>query len=423
MAEIFVARQWGDGGFERDVVIKRLHPHLAERRRLLEEFCREGQWMARIDHPGLPAIHDLRHEDGQWYCVMERLRGITLGAASRMEREMGRTMRWEVVFSVALQLCDILQSVHEQVDDAGRNVGLIHGDLGPENIFLGRDGRVRLIDFGICTDALQRRDLKGTDGGIRGTVGYIAPETIATIQTADRRADLHVVGVLLYELTTGERIHPGDGMAYVNAVLAGPPQAPSTRTEADYPPALEAVVLRCLQREPSKRFSDTRTLGAALANIAKTLDLRTGADVLAGYIRALAPAAEEAPSPQTVPPPFVVATEEVLEPEPVDESVLSAEEHDELLADLEMFSVPAPAPVASSDAPAPDAGLDELGRAPAFRSPRGRAASFDDATFDEPFHRSVPPPFDAPSQTQTRARRRLEGTDVDEFVIALNDDD
>jgi len=390
MAEIFIARQWGDGGFQREVVIKRMHPHLAERRRLLNEFCAEGRWMARIEHAGLPSIHDVRHEDGQWYCVMERLRGLTLGAARRHEREMGRSMPWDVVFSVAIQLCDALQAVHDLTDETNEPHGLIHGDLGPENVFLGRDGRVRLIDFGLATDTAGRQTLKGSDSGIRGTVGYIAPEMIAKPKDADHRADLYVVGVLLYELTTGKRMIEGDGMAYVNAVLAGPPPPPSGRTEREYPDAAEAVILRCLQREPKKRFSDMRKLRLALENLAKTQGLRIDHDVVATYANALEPESGEPLAPKTVPPPFVVATEEVLEPEPVDDSVLSAEEHDALLADLEMFSVTD----GSVEAP-----VD-----PAFEG-------FEDLE-----------PIEEPPQTQTR-KRHPDIPDAGEFAIAFNEDD
>lgn len=389
MAEIFIARQWGDGGFQREVVIKRMHPHLAERRRLLTEFCAEGRWMARIEHVGLPAIHDVRHEDGQWYCVMERLRGLTLGAARRHEREMGRTMRWEAIFSIAIQLCEALQAVHDVCDDDGENCGLIHGDLGPENVFLGRDGRVRLIDFGLATDTAGRQTLKGSDSGIRGTVGYIAPEMIAEVNQADRRADLYVVGVLLYELTTGQRMVEGDGMAYVNAVLAGPPPPPSSRTDREFPPAVEAVILRCLQRDPAKRFTDMRKLQLALENLAKTLNLRTGTDVIGTYANALQPESDEPISPQTVPPPFVVATEEVLEPEPIDDSILSAEEHGALVADLDLFSVS-------------DGGLD--------------APSFEDELEE------IDEVFEEPPQTQTR-RRHPGIPDEGDFVVAFNDDD
>jgi len=392
MAEIFIARQWGDGGFQREVVIKRMHPHLAERRRLLTEFCAEGRWMARIEHTGLPAIHDVRHEDGQWYCVMERLRGLTLGAARRHERELGRTMRWDVVFSIAIQLCETLHAVHELCDERGQNCGLIHGDLGPENVFLGRDGRVRLIDFGLATDTAGRQTLKGQDSGIRGTVGYIAPEMIAAVKEADRRADLYVVGVLLYELTTGQRMIEGDGMSYVNAILAGPPPPPSGRTEQEFPPAVEAVILRCLQREPTKRFSDMRKLRLALENLAKTLELRIGTDVIEAYATALQPASEEPVSPNTEPPPFVVETEAVLEPEPIDDSVLSEEEHGALVADLDLFSI-APGPA--------------------------EPAEFDDPTFDGLDDGEV---FPEPPQTQTR-RRHPGIPDEGEFVVAFNEDD
>lgn len=394
MAEIFIARQWGDGGFQREVVIKRMHPHLAEQRRRLSEFCAEGRWMARIEHAGLPAIHDVRHEDGQWYCVMERLRGLTLGAARRHEREMGRTMRWDVVFSVAIQLCETLHAVHDLCDEQGRHCGLIHGDLGPENIFLGRDGRVRLIDFGLATDTAARQTLEGSESGIRGTVGYIAPEMIAEARNADRRADLYVVGVLLYELTTGTRMIEGDGMAYVNAVLAGPPPPPSGRTDRDYPAAVEAVILRCLQRDPAKRFSDLRKLRLALENLAKTLDLRIGTDVVGTYASALQPESDEPIAPKTVPPPFVVHADEVLEPEPVDDSVLSAEEHDALVADLDLFSISPGA-----------ADVPEL----------------DDATF-EGFDDDDVDDFPEPPQTQTR-RRHPGIPDEGDFVVAFNDDD
>ena len=216
---------------------------------------------------------------------------------------------------------------------------------------------------------------------------------IADVKNADRRADLYVVGVLLYELTTGQRMIEGDGMAYVNAVLAGPPPPPSGRTEREFPAAVEAVILRCLQRDPAKRFSDTRKLQLALENLAKTMDLRIGTDVIGNYASALQPESDEPISVKTVPPPFVVATEEVLEPEPIDHSVLSDEEHGALVADLDLFSI-APGPME----PVRDETFEGL-------------ESLED---DEP--------FEEPPQTQTR-RRHPGIPDEGDFAVAFNDDE
>jgi hypothetical protein len=177
----------------------------------------------------------------------------------------------------------------------------------------------------------------------------------------------------------------------VNAVLAGPPPPPSGRTEQDYPAAVEAVILRCLQRDPAKRFTDMRKLRLALENLAKTQQLRIGHDVVAAYASALQPESEEPLAPKTVPPPFVVATEEVLEPEPVDDSILSAEEHGALVADLDLFSV-APGPA-------------------------GEAPELDDATFE-----GFEEPFQEPPHTQTR-KRHPDIPDEGEFAIAFSEDD
>ena len=343
MAEIFRARQWGDGGFSRDVVVKRLHPHLSEQHTVLRDFCHEAQCMADLAHPGLPAIHELRHDDGHWYIAMERLDGMSLGGAQRAEDSIGRSLRPELVFSVMAQLLDILRAVHELADASGEPMGLVHGDLAPENVFLCRDGRVRLIDFGIATDARARQHWRG-DGAIRGTTGYIAPESIASFAHSDRRADLFVVGILMYELTTKSRAFPGDRLESMSRVRRGaiPPLSEfDPHCSAD----LEALVMNLLAPDPADRPHDAAAVARDLRELAADLSLRVGPEVVASHVRAMAP--PKRPAPQSEVPPFVVQTQSVLPP--AHETRVTEMELDEVLADLDLLSEP-PGPMRGSGA-------------------------------------------------------------------------
>ncbi len=309
MAEVYAATQWGDGPFVRPAVIKRMHAHLAENALSVADFGNEATLMARLAHPGVPQIFDYRQgADERWYLAMEYVPGPTLAAVLRESRRREEKVPLPIVAGIFRQLCAVLEHVHRFGDE-----GIIHGDLTFENVLLGRDGQLRLIDFGISGSAAYRAERREQDKGIRGTLGYIAPESIRGRGKVDHRADLYVVGVLLYELTVGERLFPGDGLAFMNAILEGEPTAPSS-VDPEYPAFLEALVLSLLERDPEQRPEHAGVVAEALSPFepVDAATLRAWVDgwlpptkeehIEAGTRPSFAPAASRRPPPPPLPP-------------------------------------------------------------------------------------------------------------------------
>lgn len=290
MADVFVARQWGDGGFVRPVVVKRMHAHLAEDPAQLAHFEAEATTLSQLRHPAVPYIVDFRCEGGVWFIAMQLAVGPTLQEVRDVETTLGRRMPWKVALTIACQLADALGHVHDCHSDMGKHLELVHGDLSPSNLVLGHEGRVTLIDFGITTTAEQRA--AGSSGAIRGTNGYMAPEQVSGRGGLDGRADLFAVGVLLWECTVGERLYPPNDLAFLEAVTRHDAPAPIDKVEG-YPAALSAIVQRALARDPAARYASCQELRWALDQFGRENDVPLGTRALADYVEALFPQREE----------------------------------------------------------------------------------------------------------------------------------
>ncbi|MEM1413987.1 MAG: protein kinase [Myxococcota bacterium] len=297
MADVWLARQWGDGGFVREVVLKRLHGHLAEQDGPRGDFENEAWLLATLSHPGIPRIHDFRREpDGRWYIAMERIPGPTL----REVMDAGGPLPAEQAVAIVAGLADVLDEIHEHRDpETGEHLGIVHGDLTPANVILRRDGRVALLDFGIAGTAAYRhaRGAEGASAGMRGTFGYLSPEAVRGGGLVDHRADLFVAGVLLYELLTGAPPFPKDGVAFVNAVVEDEARPPREHRE-QLPPALDLLVLELLEKAPTQRPASAGELRDRL----RAID-HAGRDALRRAVDALLPASDVPASPPAVRPP------------------------------------------------------------------------------------------------------------------------
>ncbi|MEM9071913.1 MAG: serine/threonine-protein kinase [Myxococcota bacterium] len=342
MADIFVARQWGDGGFARQAIIKRLHDHLAEQPTVLADFRNEARLLSLLDHPSVPHIYDFRCEEGRWYLAMELLRGPTFGTVRRRAKD-GVTP-WQTGIAIALGLLEALCFVHERADDyTGEALDIVHGDLSPENVLLGRDGDIKVLDFGIASDNSYRNKLRARPAGIRGTNGYIAPETLSDRDSVDGRSDLFVAAILIYELTTGQRLYPGNGMEFMNALRERDPVPPSDSI-ADYPKDLETLLLRLLSRDPAGRPSSAREVHGELVELAHRHDVESGPHVISEYAEKILPLNHDPAIPPAEPPselvmidiPEVVAALPDPWAEPANE--LTDAEHQDILGDLDLFA-------------------------------------------------------------------------------------
>jgi eukaryotic-like serine/threonine-protein kinase len=301
MAEIFLARQWGQGGFFRDVVIKRLFPHYAEHEHALRMFQDEARLLAELSHPNIPQVYDLGYADGYWYLAMEYLRGVSLADLCRAAAKASKPMPLAVAIGIVHQVCMALHHAHERRDREGRALRIVHRDVTPHNIMISLDAVVKVLDFGVA-QTTARMD---TDAGaVRGTYAYMGPEQVRG-KPLDKRADVFAVGVILYELTTGRRLFRGSDVQVMTQIVEQDVTPPS-RILSNYPGELEQVVLNALARDRSRRTPSAAHLALALDQFCMRHGLVTGPLVIAHYVRTLFPyeqASEEGMGIAQVPSP------------------------------------------------------------------------------------------------------------------------
>ena len=258
MGEVYRAR---DTRLNRTVAIKVVPEHLSSSA-LRERFEREGRAVASLNHPNICTLHDIGHQDGIDYLVMECLEGETL--AERLHKgplPLDQTLRY------AIQIADALDRAHRQ--------GIVHRDLKPANVMLTKDG-VKVLDFGLAKlDSEQgspedktRSMALTAQGMIMGTLQYMAPEQLEG-KPADARSDIFAFGAVLYEMTTGRKAFAGGSQASViSAIMSVDPQPIST-LQPGTPPALEHIVKRCLSKDPELRWQTARDVMLELQWIAQ----------------------------------------------------------------------------------------------------------------------------------------------------------
>ena len=301
MAEIFLARQWGQGGFFRDVVIKRLFPHYAEHEHALRMFQDEARLLSELAHPNIPQVFDLGYADGYWYLGMEYVRGVSLADLCRAAAKSSKPMPLAVAIGIVHQVCMALHHAHERRDREGRALRIVHRDVTPHNIMLSLDAVVKVLDFGVA-QTTARMD---TDAGaVRGTYAYMGPEQVRG-KPLDKRADVFAVGVILYELTTGRRLFRGSDIQVMTQIVEQDVPPPSSILP-NYPSELEQVVLNALARDRARRTPSAAHLALALDQFCMRHGLVTGPLVISHYVRTLFPyeqAAEEGMGIAQVPSP------------------------------------------------------------------------------------------------------------------------
>jgi serine/threonine-protein kinase len=238
----------------RYVAIKVLPPHLGHDKEFVERFQREALASAQLRHPNIVVIHDVGHQQGIYFIVMELLEGHTL---KQIVEEEG-ALSVERANRIVEQLAAALDYAHQR--------GFVHRDVKPANIFVGKDDHVTLTDFGIAKAASEAKQLTRT-GMLMGTPEYMSPEQ-AEGERVDYRTDLYAVGVVLYQMLVGQVPFRGTTPhAILHAVIYEPP-APLRQLRQDLPPAIETVVLTAIDKRPERRYQSGEELAADLRKAA-----------------------------------------------------------------------------------------------------------------------------------------------------------
>ena len=251
----------------REVALKVMAPHIASDPAMRSRFETEARAVASLSHPGILSIYELAVAEGVPFAVMELLEGRNL-----RERINAGPIGWREALDIAAAIADGLAAAHAK--------GIVHRDLKPENVFLTSDGHVKILDFGL---ALQRLEVGGSDsptmaqtavGTVLGTFGYMSPEQV-TGERVDGRTDIFALGCLLYEMLTGRQLFAGGTPQEIIArVLHG--AAPDlTPVDSAAPAALRDVVLRAVEREPSRRFPTAQDFALALRALLTGTAVRT----------------------------------------------------------------------------------------------------------------------------------------------------
>ena len=263
MASVFLGRAHGLAGFEKLVAIKTIHPRYARERGFVEMFLDEARIASRITHPNVCSVFDVGDDGGVYFIAMDYLHGESL--ASTMRALAGRIdlvgPRWHALAcAIAAEAAEGLHAAHELRDASGERLHVVHRDVSPQNVFIGYDGTVRVVDFGIAR-AVGRLH-KTLSGVVKGKVAYMAPEQLRS-EEVDRRADVWALGVVLWEMLTCERLFRRDSEGkQIRAVLEDAIPPPSSRGAGSA--ALDAIVLRALARSREDRWQTTRDLGREL---------------------------------------------------------------------------------------------------------------------------------------------------------------
>jgi hypothetical protein len=254
MGEVYRAR---DSRLGRDIAIKVLPVAVAEDREFLARFEREARTVAALNHPHIVTLHSVEDEAGTRFLTMELIDGEALD-----ERLPPGGLPIERVLELGIAIAEALAAAHEK--------HIVHRDLKPANVMLTRDGRVKVLDFGLArltgtehesrnTQAMTRDVSPSSAGHVVGTVPYMSPEQVRG-EPVDARTDLFSLGVTLYELACGQRPFRGATSGAISGAILHETPAPLARLRADVPADLARIVDRCLAKEPAARFQTAREL-------------------------------------------------------------------------------------------------------------------------------------------------------------------
>jgi serine/threonine-protein kinase len=268
MATVHLGRLLGPVGFSRTVAIKRLHPHFAEDPEFVSMFLDEARVAARIQHPNVVPTLDVVTVEGELFLVMEYVQGESLARLTRAAAAANEHVPPSIATTVMVGVLHGLHAAHEAKNDRGEPLGLVHRDVSPQNVLVGVDGVPRVLDFGVAKAAGRIQSTR--EGQLKGKLPYMAPEQVRG--KTSRASDVYAASVVLWEVLCGRRLFVGENDAELVAKVIEGCKVPPSQHAPGLPAAIDAIVLRGLEVDPSRRFATAREMARALAEAVPVME-------------------------------------------------------------------------------------------------------------------------------------------------------
>jgi serine/threonine protein kinase len=261
-ATVFLALEASAAGKPREVVVKRLHEHLALDERSREAFLDEARLAIGLNHPNIVTALDFGSIEGRPFLAMEYLIGADLDRVLERLRTQNQRLKPELAMEIAANMLEGLAYLHERRDPSGRPAPIVHRDVSPHNAFVTDRGVLKLLDFGIAKARV--RAVETTTGVVKGKFAYMSPEQ-ANGEPVEPSADVWSMGVVLWEMLAGQRLFEASStFSTLASAMLGP--IPRLDKIADVPESVALVVEKALERAPSARYQNARELAVALRN-------------------------------------------------------------------------------------------------------------------------------------------------------------
>jgi TonB family protein len=317
MAEVWKARMRGVEGFQKIVAIKKILPHLSDNQDFIEMFVDEAKLAAQLNHNNIIHIYDLGKIQSSYYIAMEYIDGYDLKNILRRAQERDQPLSVEIALFIASKIAAALDYAHRKHDFEGKEMGLVHRDVSPQNVLISEEGDIKLCDFGIAKAASKASHTQA--GALKGKLQYMSPEQ-AWGRNIDRRSDIFALATVLFEMLTARKLFSGDNeLSILEQVREARVTVPSQFND-EVTPEIDAIVMKALQKDPANRYQTAgemqRDLDAILYSFKPT---PASADV-AIYMHRLATSApvQQHPVEYHAPEPVLAANElKPLKPAPV----------------------------------------------------------------------------------------------------------